>query len=148
MFVDCVVFLCLVPLMLILMILGGGLVQELAFSDSWYKAYSLQNLGTDRLITLLVVLVVLTVLWYSYNPAKRLLGIARLFLVSGLLAFCYIEWQPLTNLIANHYGSVFGLSHWETFSKIFFSWHLTAVLFLVYSLLAAGFCYLLRAGER
>ena len=147
--IDCVVFLCMIPLMLILMILGGGLVQELAFSDPWYKTYSLpQNLGTDRLFMLLVVLVVLTVLWGSYNPTKRLLGFARLFLVGGLLAFCFIEWQPLTNLIANFDGSMFGLSRWETFSKIFFTWHLTAGAFLAYSLLAAGFCSLLRAEER
>jgi len=113
------------------------------FSDPKYSYYLLpQYLGIDRLIMFQVVLAVLTVLWCSYNSAKRLLGFARLFLVCGLLAFCYIEWEPLTSLITNFYYPMFGLPRWETFCKIFFSWHLTAVAFLVYSLLAAAVCYI------
>ena len=149
MLVDSVLLLCMVTLVLILMSFGSALVQEFLFSDPKYTLFSLpQHLDIGRLIMMLVVLVVLTVLWCSYNPAKRLLGFARLFLVGGLLAFCYIEWVPLTNFIANHYHPVFGLPRWETLCKIFFSWHLTAFSFLVYSLLAATSCYLLRAGER
>jgi hypothetical protein len=148
MFVNSVVLLCMIPLMLILMFLGSGLVQELMLSDPKYTFHSLRNLSIDRLIMLLVILVMLTVLWCSYNPAKRLLGFARLFLAGGLLAFCFIEWEPLTNLVTNHYYPMLGLSRWESFSKAFLSWHLTAVPFLVYSLLAAAFCYLLRVGER
>ena len=155
MLVDSVILLCMVPLILILMILGIGLAQELLFTDPKYTIMSLpQNLGIDRLIMFLVVLVVLTVLWCSYNPTKRWLGFARLFLAVGLLAFCYFEWQPFHQLVASYWShgsdgmTVFGLSRWEMLSKMYLPWHLTAFSFLAYSLSAAGFCYLLRAGER
>jgi len=155
MLVDSVLLLCMVPLMLILMFLGSGLVQELLFSDPKHTIFSLpRNLDIGRLIMILVVLVMLTVLWCSYNPAKRLLGFARLFLVSGLLALCFIEWEPLTQIVASYWQfgledmTVMALSRWEMLSKIYLSWHLTAGAFLVYSLLAAAVCYFLRAwGE-
>ena len=155
MLVDSLFLLCMVPLMLILMVLGSGLVQELLFSDPKYTIYPLsRGLDTGRLLMFLIVLVMLTVLWCSYNPAKRLLGFSRLFLVCGLLAFCYIEWDPLTQVVMSYlqHGlddmTVLGLSRWEMLSKIYLSWHLMAGAFLVYSLSAAAVCYFLRAGER
>ena len=153
--VDNVFLLCMIPLALILFSFGSRLIHGIMFPNSLYPIMPIRNLET--LIIGLVALVVLTVLWCSYNPSKRLLGFARLFLVSGFLTFCFLEYQPLCGLATKYFLHDFfswlreGIidnapqsSHWE----VYFKRHLTAGTFLVYSLLAAAFCYLLRAGER
>ena len=153
--VDNIFLLCMIPLALILFSFGSRLMKGLVFPNSLYPIMPIWNL--EILVMGLVALVVLTVLWCSYNPEKRLLGFARLFLFSGLLTFCFIEYQPLRGLATEYFLHDFfswlreGIidnapqpSHWE----VYFKRHLTAGTFLVYSLLAAAFCYLLRAGER
>jgi len=158
-FVDSVVLLCIVPLILLLASLGSSVVQSTIFPNSIYFLPMPIVLEIDTLIKLLVVLVVLTVLWCSYNPSKRLLGFARLFLIGGVLTFCLIEYRPLFGLAMQYFlndfcswwfGGAWAPTIWAEVDtlKFYFSWHLTAGAFLVYSLLAAAFCYLLRAGER
>jgi len=146
---NSVALLCMVPLMLILLNFGSVLALELLSADSIYAA--LRFLDISALIALLVILSVLTALWCSYNPSRRLLGFARLFLVSGLLAFCFIEHTSLLHLAREYFlrdyfdwlfsGDLASLLHFHDHLTWLCPWRLTAVSFLVYSLLAAAVCY-------
>jgi RNA polymerase sigma factor (sigma-70 family) len=150
--IDAFFLMVTVPLMLILAALGGGITQENLFDRNSLMGGT-YPMSIAALIELHVALVVLTVLWCSRNPTKRLLSFSRLFLVGGLLAFGYIEYQPLRHLATLFYLSDF-FSWWAgsgvfepgifELLKMYSAWHLTAMAFLVYSLLAAAFCYFLQ----
>ncbi len=148
---DSFFLLLTVPLALIGFGLAAGLVHQHLFT---FRPLQLGKLNT--LTEWTTALAVLTALWISRNPSKRLLGISRLFLVAGLSAALYIEGWPLLTLAGDFYGQTLsgtlGLpmapphGTYEM-QKEFFSFHLTAAAFLVYSLLASAFCFFLQPAE-
>jgi hypothetical protein len=146
--IDTVFLMGMVPLMLLFTVLVCGCVLEIMFRDTVYLyiAFSIIR-NTDTLIGLEVCLVMLTVLWVSYNPAKRLFGFSRLFLTGGLLAFCVIEIDPLLMLVLICCRYDIDVDIFET-QRMYFLCHMMAAVFLVYALLASAICYFLHTVRK
>jgi membrane-associated HD superfamily phosphohydrolase len=143
MLIDIGVLTATLPLVLFLLILTIGLVQESMRVEMIFSMA--MNRDISVLILLEVALIVLTVLWCSYHPTKRMTGFALLFLVSSWLVLGYLEFSPFVGIVMTYFmaSDFWGMSS-NAFGKGYFLWHLTAAAFLVYSLFASVFCWLNR----